>query len=52
MRALIVEDQVLFAEAIRLALQEHDVEVVGILSGREGVLEAIAAAERLGPMWF
>lgn len=43
MRVLVVEDQVLFAEAIQVALRDQDVDVVGIArTGREG-LEALEA---------
>ena len=45
MRALIVEDQVLFAEAIRMALRDHDVDVVAIMESPDGVLEALEPAE-------
>ena len=45
MRALIVEDQVLFAEAIRMALRDPDVDVVAIMEGPDGVLEALEPAE-------
>src|SRR3989337_1786134 len=46
LRILIVEDQVLFAEAIRLALEERDMVVVG----RDPAgAEAISAARTSGP---
>ena len=41
MRVLIVEDQVLFAEAVRVALRNQGVEVVGIASSGEEGLELI-----------
>jgi len=45
-RVLIVDDHMLFAEAIRLALEEHDIEVVGIAVSGE---EALTAVRRWHP---
>lgn len=45
MRILIVEDQVLFAEAMQVALRNHGIEVVGIASTGEEGLELVSALD-------
>lgn len=45
-RVLVVDDHMLFAEAIRLALETNGVEVVGIVGSGE---EALRAVRRLSP---
>lgn len=45
-QVLIIDDHMLFAEAIRFALQAHDVDVVGIAASSE---EALPAVRRLCP---
>lgn len=40
-RVLLVDDHVLFAEAIRLALESNDIEVVGIVGSGEEALQAV-----------
>jgi two-component system, NarL family, nitrate/nitrite response regulator NarL len=40
-RVLLVDDHVLFAEAIRLALESNDIEVVGIVGSGEEALRAV-----------
>jgi two-component system nitrate/nitrite response regulator NarL len=44
-RVLIVEDQVLFAEAVEVALRNHGVEVVGIASTGQTGLELASTTE-------
>jgi two-component system, NarL family, nitrate/nitrite response regulator NarL len=43
MKVLIVEDQMLFAEAIEVALRKRDVEVVGIAGTGESALDLVDA---------
>ena len=43
MKVLVVEDQMLFAEAIEVALRKRDVEVVGIARTGENALELVEA---------
>ncbi|HEX5937015.1 MAG TPA: response regulator transcription factor [Actinomycetota bacterium] len=45
MRVLIVEDQMLFAEAIEVALRKRDVEVVGIADSGERAIELVEATQ-------
>lgn len=45
MKVLIVEDQMLFAEAIEVALRKRDVEVVGIARTGESALDLVEATQ-------
>lgn len=45
MRVVVVEDQMLFAEAIEVALRKHDVDVVGIARTGESALELVEATQ-------